>query len=83
MEPNRANPLMWLFSSLVKEERAALQFSLGYLRELLEKNQLKVLEAYSHGWTVPNKTPALLLPLLKPLDFRQPWGMTNILIATR
>jgi hypothetical protein len=41
------------------------------------------LEAYSHGWTVPNKTPALLLPLLKPLDFRQPWGMTNILIATR
>jgi ubiquinone/menaquinone biosynthesis C-methylase UbiE len=83
MEPNRANPLMWLFSSLVKEERAALQFSLGFLRELLEKNHLKVVEAYSHGWTVPNKTPALALPLLKPLDFRQPWGMTNILIATR
>jgi ubiquinone/menaquinone biosynthesis C-methylase UbiE len=83
MEPNRANPLMWLFSALVPEERAALKFSLGYLKELLEQNRLKVMEAFSHGCTVPNKTPALLLPLLKPLDFRQPWGMTNILIAER
>jgi SAM-dependent methyltransferase len=83
MEPNRGNPLMWLFSALVREERAALKFSLSYLEDLLEKNQLKVVEAFSHGCMVPNKTPTLLLPLLKTLDFRQPWGMTNILIATR
>jgi SAM-dependent methyltransferase len=83
MEPNRANPLMWLFSALVPEERAALNFSLGYLRDLLEKNRLKVVDAFSHGWIVPNKTPGFLLPLLKPLDIRQPWGMTNILIAER
>lgn len=83
MEPNRANPLMWLFSALVPEERAALNFSLGYLRDLLEKNRLKVVDAFSHGWIVPNKTHGFLLPLLKPLDIRQPWGMTNILIAER
>ncbi len=83
MEPNRANPLMCLFSALVAEERSALKFSLSYLKGLLEKNGLKVMEAFSHGMTVPNKTPAFLLPLLTPLDFRQPWGMTNILIAKR
>ena len=66
MEPNRANPLMWLFSALVTEERAALQFSLGFLRELLEKNRLKVVEAFSHGWMVPNKTPAFFAPLEAP-----------------
>jgi SAM-dependent methyltransferase len=83
MEPNRANPLMWLFSALVPEERAALKFSLGYLKGLLEQNRLKVAGAFSHGCTVPNKTPALFLPFLKPLDIRHPWGMTNILIGER
>jgi hypothetical protein len=33
--------------------------------------------------TVPNKTPGFLLPLIKLLDFAQPWGMTNVLIAER
>ncbi len=83
MEPNRNNPLMWLFSALVPEERRALKFSLTYLRGLLEQNQLRVVEAFSHGLTVPNKTPGFLLPLVKPLDFRYPLGMTNILIAER
>ena len=83
LEPNRNNPLMYLFSALVPEERKALAFSMGYLREKLERNRLKVVASFSHGMTVPNKTPALLLPLVKLLDFRQPWGMTNILIAER
>jgi hypothetical protein len=74
---------MWLFSAMVPEERTALKFSLDYLRKLLEKNNLRVVEAFSHGFTVPNKTPSFLLPFLKPLDRRNPWGMTNILIAER
>jgi ubiquinone/menaquinone biosynthesis C-methylase UbiE len=83
LEPNRNNPLMFLFSSIVPEERKALRFSLKFLRETLERNGLKVLAAFSHGTTVPNKTPAFLLPLMKLLDFCYPLGMTNILIAER
>jgi ubiquinone/menaquinone biosynthesis C-methylase UbiE len=83
LEPNRNNPFMFLFSAIVREERKALAFSMGYLREKLERNKLKVVASFSHGMTVPNKTPALLLPLVKPFDFRQPFGMTNILIAER
>jgi ubiquinone/menaquinone biosynthesis C-methylase UbiE len=83
MEPNRNNPFMFLFSALVPEERQALKFSLGYLKERMEKNDLKVTRAFAHGWTVPNKTPGFLLPLVKVLDFPQPWGMTNILLAER
>jgi len=44
---------------------------------------LKVTASCSHGWTVPNKAPLVLLPLLKVIDFPQPFGMTNILIAER
>jgi len=83
LEPNRNNPLMFLFSAIVPEERKALSFSMGYLREKLERNRLKVTACFAHGMTVPNKTPALLLPLAKIFDFRQPLGMTNILIAER
>jgi len=53
------------------------------LREKLERNKLKVVASFSHGMTVPNKTPAPLLPLVKLFDFKQPLGMTNILIAER
>ena len=83
MEPNRNNPLMWLFSALVPEERKALDFSLEYLRKKLEGNRMKIIAAISQGMTVPNKTPAVLLPLIRLFDFVQPWGMTNILIAER
>ncbi len=83
LEPNRNNPLMYLFSALVPEERKALKFSMGYLKEKLAQNRLKIVACASHGMTVPNKTPAFLLPLVKLLDFNQPWGMTNILIAER
>jgi ubiquinone/menaquinone biosynthesis C-methylase UbiE len=83
LEPNRNNPFMFLFSAVVPEERKALSFSMSYLKEKLEKNKLKVAASFSHGMTVPNKTPAVLLPLVKLLDFRQPLGMTNILIAER
>jgi ubiquinone/menaquinone biosynthesis C-methylase UbiE len=83
LEPNPANPLMFLFSAVVPEERKALSFSMTRLKEKLERNKLRVAASYSHGMTVPNKTPAFLLPLVKFLDFNQPWGMTNILIAER
>lgn len=83
LEPNRNNPLMALFSAIVPEERKALSFSMGYLKEKLEKSRLKVVASFSHGMTVPNKTPTVLLPLVKLFDFRQPFGMTNILIAER
>jgi ubiquinone/menaquinone biosynthesis C-methylase UbiE len=83
LEPNRNNPLMFLFSAVVPEERGALSFSLGYLRDKLAQNKLRVLAAFSHGMTVPNKTPGILLPLVKLFDFCQPLGMTNILIAEK
>jgi ubiquinone/menaquinone biosynthesis C-methylase UbiE len=83
MEPNRNNPLMALFSALVPEERKALRFSMDYLKAAAARNRLRVAAAFSHGMTVPNKTPLWFLPLAGFLDFRQPWGMTHILVAQR
>ena len=83
LEPNRKNPLMFLFSALVPEERKALDFTLDHLKGKMEQSGLKIVAAFSHGTTVPNKTPVFLLPLMKALDLNHPLGMTNILIGSR
>lgn len=83
LEPNRNNPFMFLFSTIVKEERKALKFSLAYLKNKLNKNNLKIISAFSYGLIVPNKTPEILLPCLRLFNFRQPFGMTNFIIAEK
>ncbi len=83
LEPNRNNPLMFLFALWKREERGALRFSMPFLKGVVERNGLRVLAAFSHGMIVPNKTPAFLLPLLRLMDFRQPLGMTSVVIAEK
>ncbi|MBN1576887.1 MAG: methyltransferase domain-containing protein [Chitinispirillaceae bacterium] len=83
LEPNRNNPLMFLFSAIVKEERKALHFSLSYLQRLARNNGLFIEDAFSFGMLVPNKTPTFLLPLIKRFNFPFAFGITNFLIAKK
>lgn len=83
LEPNRNNPLMFLFAFLVKEERKALKFSLSYLTKLISENNLKVITRFSYGMITPNKTPTFILPAIKLFNFKQPLGMTNIIITEK
>lgn len=83
LEPNRNNPLMFLFSLIVKEERKAFKFSLSFLRDTAIKNGLRIAASFSYGMIVPNKTPVFFLPLLKLFNFKQPFGMTNFIIAEK
>jgi ubiquinone/menaquinone biosynthesis C-methylase UbiE len=83
LEPNRNNPLMFLFSLLVKEERQALKFSLRFLKKACTRNGLNLTAAFSLGMIVPNKMPAFLMPVARRLNFKQPFGMTNFIIAEK
>jgi SAM-dependent methyltransferase len=83
LEPNRNNPLMFLFSLIVAEERKALRFSPSYLRRAAVRCGLDVKACFSSGMIVPNRTPTLLLPLLRRLNFKQPLGLTNFVIAEK
>jgi len=83
LEPNRNNPLQFLFSLLVKEERKTLRFSLSYLTNIVSRNDLAVVASFSYGMIVPNKTPTFLLPLVKLFNFKQPLGMTSFIIAEK
>lgn len=74
VEPNRNNPLMFLFSFLKKEERGAVKFCQDYLVSLIEQSGLRLLHSCSHGSVVPNKTPRFLVPLLQPFNTTIPFG---------
>ncbi len=83
LEPNRNNPLMFLFSLLVREEWKAMRFSLRYMKKFVKRNGLTVNKSFSYGMIVPNKSPKFLLPFLRLFNFRQPFGMTNFIIASK
>ena len=83
LEPNRNNPLMFLFSLLSKEERKALQFSNKYLRDKVKRNKLRIIDSFAYGMIVPNKVPTILLPVCRLFNFKQPIGITNIIIAEK
>lgn len=83
LEPNRNNPLMFLFLSMVSEERKGLRFSLSFLKRLVKANGLKTISSFSYGLIVPNKTPEFLLPILRLFNFKFFFGITNVLICEK
>lgn len=58
VEPNRNHPPMFLFSLLVKEERAGLRFTRGHLRRLAAAAGLAAVALVPTGWVYQNRTPA-------------------------
>jgi ubiquinone/menaquinone biosynthesis C-methylase UbiE len=83
VEPNRNNPLSFLFALIVKEERNLLRFSIPYLKNRVCDCNLSIVAAFSHGIIFPNMTPRIILPLLKKVDCRYSLANDNIIIAEK
>jgi len=81
LEPNRNNPLQFLLSYLKKTERKALKFSPSYLKRVSETNGLWVVDSFARGMITPDRMPPFLIPVVRRLNFKQPMGMTNFVIA--
>jgi SAM-dependent methyltransferase len=82
IEPNVLNPPSLLFHALVPEERGALSLTRGRLRRTIGAS-FEVVFARAVGLVFPNKTPAWMLPLLRPFDRPWPLGNVNVVIALR
>lgn len=82
-EPNRNNPFMFMFGLLNKQEHGTLKFSLKYMKTLIDETGLKLISASNMGIILPNKTPQILLPLLKKVDGEFPGAFYNVLISEK
>ena len=67
-EPNRNNPLMFVFGLLTPEERMSLAFSPAYMRSLVERAGAAGIDVRVEGLIVPNKAPAAWAPIALRLE---------------
>jgi ubiquinone/menaquinone biosynthesis C-methylase UbiE len=82
-EPNRNNPLMYLFSLIRKEERGALKFSLNYMKRLCKKQNLNICYSKTMGAIVPNKTPKWAIKFLRIFDNIPVFGFYIVVVARK
>jgi SAM-dependent methyltransferase len=61
-EPNRNNPLSFLFAAVRKEERGALANSRTYIKTVMNEAELNP-TIIADGWLAPNKSPEWSIPL--------------------
>ncbi|MFQ5902854.1 MAG: class I SAM-dependent methyltransferase [Candidatus Binatia bacterium] len=83
LEPNWLNPLMFLFSVVVREERGGLRSSKVFLTRLLRENGCRVIRCSAMGMISQNNTPQFLLPLLKRFDREIFWGEYLVAVAEK
>lgn len=82
-EPNRNNPMMFLFGLAKWAERGSLKFSCGYMRHLADKTGMKVVCLKSMGTVLPNKTPMSLLKAIKLFDGVFPLAFYNVMVCRK
>jgi len=83
IEPNRYNPVMFLFSLVVPAERGVLKSCPRLLRESTERLGLRSVSVLTTGMISQNNTPAFLVPFLRRFDRPIWWGEYTVLIAEK
>lgn len=81
IEPNRLNPLMYLFSLLVSEEKGVRRSSLGIWKRISRRLNLNIVNSVTTGMITQQNTPPILVPLLRHFDFNFIFGAYSILLC--
>jgi len=68
IEPNRLNPVMFLFSLLNSIERGGLRSSRAYIKNLINSASLGLVHITTQGLVTQNNTPDFLFSFLKSFD---------------
>jgi len=83
IEPNRCNPVMFLFSLLNRIERGGLRSSKKYIRNLVNRASLRLIYITSQGLITQNNTPSCLIPFLKLFEREAFYGAYIVAILKK
>jgi len=83
IEPNRNNPVQFLYGLSKQSERGTLKFHTGKLLELQRKINFELISCDQIGWLFAGPTPTFLLPLYRRLPFVQKGGIGCIMICKK
>ncbi len=81
VEPNRNYLPMMLFLLIVSREHKGLRYSMHYLTKLYTDCGLRVVAEITLGVIAPNRTPTVLLPILRKID--RLGRISNIIIGRK
>lgn len=83
IEPNRYNPLMFLFSLAVTAERGVLASSRKKWRSIIRRLGMEIIAEKVTGMISQQNTPAFMVPFLKLFDFDFCLGEYIVLICRK
>jgi len=83
IEPNRYNPLMFLFSLAVAAERGVLASSMGKWKDAIRHFKMEIIAQKITGMISQQNTPAFMVPFLKLFDFDFYLGEYIVLICKK
>lgn len=83
LEPNRYNPVMFLFSLVVRAERGGLHSSVARLAGEIERCGMRMTAHLTTGLISQNNTPAALVPALRTFDRPIWWGEYIVAVAEK
>ncbi len=82
-EPNRNNPIMFLYGLENKNERCLLPFNKKKLLGFLDKIGFNLISCEEVGWVFAGATPLFSLGIYKRLPFVYKFGISNVLICEK
>jgi SAM-dependent methyltransferase len=83
IEPNRYNPLMFIFSLLVKAERGVLLSCMKRWRNTITALGIEIVSGMTTGMITQENTPAFMVPILKLFDCKFFLGEYIILVGRK
>jgi len=82
-EPNRNNPIQYLYGLLNVHERGTLEFNKKKLIELASTSGLKIIHSDSIGWVFAGASPNFSINIIKHLPFSHPLAISSVVICKK
>lgn len=82
-EPNKKNPIQFMYAYSNKNERGTLKYDRQKMLDFLKSIDFQLISCDSVGWVFAGATPAYLLGLIKHLPFRHFIGISIALICKK
>jgi len=82
-EPNKNNPIQFLYAYSNKNERGTLNFDKNRMIKFLDDINFKIISCDTVGWTFAGATPSSLLNIIKYLPFSHKLGISIALICKK
>ncbi len=82
-EPNKNNPIQFIYGLVNKQERGTLQFDKKKLLELIKNTNFRVKVSDSVGWVFAGASPKLSIRFVKYLPFSNKLGISSVIICEK